>query len=117
MPNAVRRALVVMVQCGRNRVDEVGVDLPLRKRQSSHRNDRLGRVTDMAGDVPHEPSILGIRVPPVVALDVVRARCFRFRDFRLRSVVSSADNRRRALRVQFVKKSLHLWVLGEPLPS
>ena len=117
VPNAVRRTLVVVVQSGRNRVDEVGIELPISWPQSGQGNDRLGRVTDMVGDVPHEPRVLGIRVPRVVELDVVGARCFRVRDLRLRLLVSAADNRRCAMCVQFVKNPLHLWVLGEPLPN
>jgi hypothetical protein len=51
----------------------------------------------MVGDVPHEPRVFGVRVPLVVEFDVVRARCFRVRDVRLRSIISAADNRRCAM--------------------
>ena len=78
--NAVRRTLVVVVQGERNRVDKIGVELPISWYQSGQGNDRLSRVTDMVGDVPHEPSVLGIRVPVVVELDVVGARGVRVGD-------------------------------------
>ena len=105
VPNAVRRTLVVVVQGGQNRVDEVGIELPISWPQSGQGNDRLGRVTDMVGDVPHEPSVLGIRVPVVVELDVVGARSVRVRDLRLWSIISVADDS--GVHVRTVRQKRH----------
>ena len=51
----------------------------------------------MAGDVPHEPSVFGIRVRTVVELDVVGARSVRVGDLRLRLSAGTADDGRRAV--------------------
>ena len=56
----------------------------------------------MVGDVPHEPSVFGIRVPLVVELDVVGARSVRVGDLRLRLSAGTADDVRCAMYVRIV---------------
>ena len=74
--------------------------------------NRLGRVTDMVGDVPHEPSVFGIRVRIVVELDVVGARSVRVGDLRLRLSAGTADDVRCAMYVRIVNNAHSTFVFG-----
>ena len=79
----VARLDVAVAKGVRDRVDKVGVKLPFRRWQSSQRNDRLGGVFQVVGDIPDRARVLGVRIRLVIELNVVRARCLRVVDFRL----------------------------------
>ena len=83
VPYPVARFDVAEAKGVRDRVDEVGVELSFRRWQSSQRNDRLGGVFQVVGDIPDRARVLGVRIRLVVELNVVRARRLRIVDFRL----------------------------------